>query len=63
MELVASLPKPHGFFDPKMPAGEPTEPGTPEHATAKPAPQADDAAAAAGRPPATPPPQPRREAA
>ncbi len=26
MELVASLPKPDGFFDPKAPAGEPTAP-------------------------------------
>ena len=26
MELVASLPKPEGFFDPKAPAGEPTAP-------------------------------------
>ena len=26
MELVASLPKPEGFFDPKAPAGDPTEP-------------------------------------
>ena len=26
LELVASLPKPPGFFDPKMPAGEPTPP-------------------------------------
>ena len=28
MQLVASLPKPPGFFDPKLPAGEPTEPET-----------------------------------
>ena len=26
LELVASLPKPPGFFDPKLPAGEPTGP-------------------------------------
>jgi hypothetical protein len=26
MELVSSLPKPQGFFDPKAPAGEPTPP-------------------------------------
>jgi LVIVD repeat len=26
MELIASLPKPRGFFDPKVPGGEPTEP-------------------------------------
>ena len=30
MELVASLPKPQGFFDPKAPAGEPTGPETKE---------------------------------
>ena len=28
MELVASLPKPEGFFDPGSPAGDPTEPET-----------------------------------
>jgi hypothetical protein len=27
---VASLPKPEGFFDPKLPAGEPTEPEEPK---------------------------------
>ena len=32
MELVANLPKPPGFFDPKEPAGSPTEPETPEAA-------------------------------
>ncbi|HVL68737.1 MAG TPA: hypothetical protein VM364_15850 [Vicinamibacterales bacterium] len=41
MELIANVPKPPGFFDPKAPAGEPTEPerpqGAPEEAdTAKP---------------------------
>jgi len=30
MELVTSLPKPPGFFDPAEPAGAPTEPETPE---------------------------------
>jgi len=29
MELVASVPKPEGFFDPAKPAGEPTGPETP----------------------------------
>ncbi len=29
MELVASLPKPPGFYDPKQPAGEPTAPERP----------------------------------
>jgi hypothetical protein len=38
LELVSSLPKPPGFFDPKMPAGEPTEPET----AAKPDAKADD---------------------
>ncbi len=28
LERVASLPKPHGFFDPKAPSGEPTPPET-----------------------------------
>ncbi len=35
MELVASLPKPEGFFDPKAPAGEATPPETSEPAAAK----------------------------
>jgi hypothetical protein len=49
LELVASMPKPPGFFDPKAPAGEPTppergdedkpEPSTPEPAPAAPAPR------------------------
>ena len=30
MELVANLPKPPGFFDPREPAGSPTEPDKPE---------------------------------
>jgi len=30
MELVASLPKPTGFFDPKLPAGEEVPPESPE---------------------------------
>ena len=30
LELVASLPKPRGFFDPKLPAGEPTGPESKE---------------------------------
>src|SRR5262245_30632817 len=40
MELVASVPKPEGFFDPTKPVGEPTGPETP--------------AAPAGSPPSTP---------
>ena len=41
MELVINLPKPPGFFDPKAPAGAPTEPETPDAekpATEKPTP-------------------------
>jgi hypothetical protein len=59
MELVASLPKPKGFFDPKQPAGPPTGPErTPtaaETAAADagrelpPAPDADQAASPDGR--------------
>src|SRR4029450_431152 len=30
LELVASMPKPPGFFDPNAPAGEPTPPERPE---------------------------------
>jgi hypothetical protein len=37
LELVTSLPKPPGFFDPKQPAGEATEPETPASANEKPA--------------------------
>jgi hypothetical protein len=36
MELVASLPKPQGFYDPKQPAGEPTGPERPAGAEASP---------------------------
>jgi hypothetical protein len=32
LELVASLPKPEGFYDPKQPAGEPTGPERPDGA-------------------------------
>ncbi len=46
MELVANVPKPRGFFDPKAPAGDATEPEKPE------APESTDSPAA---PPATPP--------
>ena len=34
MQLVASLPKPDGFFDPKAPAGDAHAAGTPEPRTA-----------------------------
>ena len=36
LELVSSLPKPPGFYDPKMPAGEPTEPEDEAKPDAKP---------------------------
>jgi len=49
MELVASLPKPDGFFDPKAPAGTPTPPETAPPAPATGSPQAN---------PSEPPPEP-----
>ena len=56
MELVTSLPKPSGFFDPKMPSGEPTEPEPDE--AAKPESKPDEAAKpAASQPAPAPPPQ------
>jgi hypothetical protein len=55
MELVASLPKPEGFFDPKTPAGEPTEP---DRTTT--APPSDSATPP--EPAATAPPAPQRSA-
>ncbi|MEX1128686.1 MAG: hypothetical protein WEB50_08995 [Vicinamibacterales bacterium] len=55
MELVTNLPKPPGFFDPKEPAGSPTEPETPaakpgteKPATEKPATQKPTAPRGAG---------------
>ncbi len=51
MELVAALPKPPGFFDPKAPAGEPTpaerEPTRTSQARSRREPPASDAGAAA----------------
>ena len=41
LELVSSLPKPAGFFDPKQPAGEPTGPETDEKPEAKPSEKTD----------------------
>ena len=35
LELVSSLPKPEGFFDPRQPAGEPTEPERPRRGNDK----------------------------
>jgi hypothetical protein len=49
MELVASLPRPEGFFDPKAPAGNPTPPEappTPEPPPGAPAAEPSPAAAA-----------------
>ena len=60
MELVASLPKPEGFFDPSTPAGETTEPeaATPaQPAATPPAPGAPPSA------PAATPPAPQRSQA
>jgi hypothetical protein len=37
LELIATLPKPPGFFDPKQPAGEPTPPEKPDTPTPAPA--------------------------
>ena len=37
LELVASVPKPEGFFDPRLPAGEPTPPESPAGETTPPA--------------------------
>jgi len=48
MELVASLPRPEGFFDPKMPAGRPTPaevPPTPEPPPGQPPPENPQATA------------------
>src|SRR5258708_25100550 len=50
MELVASLPKPEGFFDPKSPGGEPTAPD--RAATPAPSGTTPPAEPAAGTPPA-----------
>jgi hypothetical protein len=51
MELVSSMPKPEGFFDPKNPAGIPTPPETAPAAAGSPgATPAPDAAAAPAAP-------------
>lgn len=58
MELVANLPKPPGFFDPKEPAGSPTEAEKPEVKTDpnKPAaPPAEEAKPETGKPAAKKP--------
>jgi hypothetical protein len=51
MELVSSLPKPQGFFDPKAPAGPPTPPErNPQTPGGTPATPGSEPAAAAGEP-------------
>ncbi len=54
LELVASLPKPAGFFDPQAPLGRPTPPESAPATTPAAAPSASGVAPAAA-PPATPP--------
>jgi hypothetical protein len=54
MELVLNLPKPPGFFDPKAPAGAPTEPDDDAPATQKP-PAAKPGEKPAAQPPAAKP--------
>ncbi len=49
LELVSSLPKPRGFFDPRMPAGEPTEPESEPKPDAKADAKPDDAKPSASR--------------
>jgi hypothetical protein len=57
MELVASLPKPEGFFDPRAPAGEPTGPERPR--TVSPEAEVKDTGAHPEPPaPNQPPPRP-----
>jgi hypothetical protein len=53
LELVATMPKPEGFFDPKAPAGEPTPPER-QRDTSRPEPEPD---APETPPPGTPRPQ------
>jgi hypothetical protein len=50
MELVSSMPKPEGFFDPKNPAGLPTPPETPAAAPGAAATPAGAATPPAGQP-------------
>ena len=54
MELVTSLPKPDGFFDPKQPAGPPTPPERAQNQSAGSQDSSDGSDAPAGSP-ATPP--------
>jgi hypothetical protein len=55
MELVSSLPKPQGFFDPKSPGGEPTPPETEGNGGPGRGNAAGGNAAAGTTPPSTPP--------
>ena len=55
MELVASLPKPEGFFDPSAPAGETTPPETPPGAPTPASGQPGASAPASGQPGASTP--------
>ncbi len=59
LELVSSLPKPPGFFDPKMPAGEPTGPEVEAKPDAKPEAKPDAKPDAKPAEPAKPPAPPR----
>jgi hypothetical protein len=56
MELVASLPRPEGFFDPKAPAGGPVPPERDPKTEEAEAEAAKKAAEQPGAPPAPPPP-------
>jgi hypothetical protein len=55
MELVSSLPKPQGFFDPKSPGGEPTPPETEANGGPGRGNAPGGNAAAGTTPPSTPP--------
>ena len=55
MELVASLPKPEGFFDPSAPAGETTPPETPPGASPPASGQPGGSTPASGQPGASTP--------
>ena len=59
IELVSTLPKPDGFFDPKAPAGTPAPPERPANAaTRQPTPDQDDPAPDRPAPGAAPAPPP-----
>jgi hypothetical protein len=58
MELVSTMPRPEGFYDPAHPAGDPMPPERPANASPQPAPPTPPPAPAAPAPgaPAAPPP-------